>query len=163
MTAPFSLPVSVTPQQVLAPGTQARPSAVLFNNGPNPVFVGGSGVTSVAGLELAPNGRVSLPLALENVFAVSGFSPAAAAGTATAAITQGGSVITVASGGSAYTTGSYLAIEQGSVRQEVAVVAAQTGTTVTISGTFAFAHGSASTFSAVTPATSVLSVSGGAT
>jgi hypothetical protein len=120
-------------------------------------------VTTVGGLELAPGAGVTLPGAVQPVFAVSGFTPGTVAGTATAAVAQGGSVISVASGGSAFTTGSYLAIEQGSVRQEVAKVAAQTGTTVTITGTFAIAHGSASTFATVLAAATLVAVEGGAT
>lgn len=163
MAAPFSLPVSVTPQQVYVPSASGRPSVVLFNQGPNPVYVGGSVVTSVAGLMVPPNGRAGVPAATQGVFAVSGFNPTTTVGTISTSAAQGGSVLTVASGGSAFTTGSYVSIENGSARQEVQAVAAQTGTTVTVSGTFAYAHGSTNTFTLVTPATSVLTVSAGAT
>jgi hypothetical protein len=135
----------------------------LQNTGRNSVHVGGSGVTTVAGLRLAPGASVTLPQASGGIFAVSGFTPGVALGTASAAVAQGGSVITVASGGTAFTVGSYLAIEQGSVRQEVAKVAASGATSVTISTTFAFAHGSASTFGAVLAAATQVVVEGGAT
>ena len=127
------------------------------------MWIGGSEVTTVAGLELSPRAAVTLRNAVQPVFAVSGFNPGTAgAGTALANIAQGGSVISVASGGSAFTTGSEIVIESGSVRQEVQAVAAQTGSTVTISGAFVFAHGSTVTFSQVIAAPSQVTISAGA-
>lgn len=161
--APFSADVSVTPAQVYVPSPSGVPSVFLENAGLSPVWVGGSAVTTVAGLQLAPGASMTLPHAAQGVWAVSGFTPGAAGpGTVLSNIAQGGSVISVASGGSAFTTGSDIVIESGSVRQEVQAVAAQTGTTVTISGTFAYAHGSTVTFSQAVPAPALVTISAGA-
>jgi hypothetical protein len=161
--APFSVPVSLTPVQVYVPSPSGVPSVFIQNRGPVPVWVGGSAVTTVSGLELSPRAGMTLRDAVQGVFAVSGFNPGTAGtGTVSTNIAQGGSVITVASGGSAFSTGINIVIESGSARQEVQTVAAQTGTTVTISGTFAFAHGSATTFSQAVPAPGVVTVSAGA-
>ena len=162
MGAPFSTNVSVTPVQVYVPAPSGIPSVFIQNRSLVPVWVGGSEVTTAAGLELSPRAEVTLRDAVQPVFAVSGFTPGAGPGTVLSNIAQGGSVIAVASGGSAFTTGSYLVIESGSPRQEVAAVAAQTGTTVTITGTFAYAHGSATTFSGAVPAPAQVTVSAGA-
>jgi hypothetical protein len=161
--APFSTNVSVTPAQVYVPSPSGTPSVFIANGGRYPVWVGGSAVTSVAGLELSPGASMTLPNAAQGIFAVSGFTPGTAGpGTVLSNIAQGGSVISVASGGTAFTTGSDIVIESGSVRQEVQAVAAQNGTTVTISGTFAYAHGSTVTFSQVVPAQASVTVSAGA-
>ena len=162
MGAPFSTPVSVTPVQVYVPSPSGVPSVFIANSGQNPVWVGGSGVTTVAGLELSPGASMTLPAAVQGIYAASGFTPGAASGTVAANIAQGGSVISVASGGSSFTIGSELVIEQGSVRQELLPVAAHTGTTVTVTGTFAFAHGSTVTFSTVIAAPALVTVSAGA-
>lgn len=162
MGAPFSTPVSVTPVQVYVPAPSGIPSVFIENRSRNPVWVGGSEVTTAAGLELSPRASMTLRSAVQPVFAVSGFTPGAGPGTVSANIAQGGSVIAVASGGSAFTTGSYVVIESGSPRQEIQSVAAQTGTTVTVAGTFAYAHGSTVTFSQAVPAPAQVTVSAGA-
>jgi hypothetical protein len=160
---PFSTNVSVTPTQVYVPSPSGTPSVFIANTGSNPAWVGGSAVTSVAGLELSPGASITLPKAVQPVFAVSGFTPGAeGAGTVAANIAQGGSVISVASGGTAFTTGSDIVIESGTVRQEIQAVSASTGTTVTVSGTFAYAHGSTVTFSQAIPAPAQVTVSAGA-
>jgi hypothetical protein len=160
--APFSVPVTVTPVQVYVPSPSGIPSVFIENRGPVPVWVGGSEVSTVAGLELSPRAGMTLRSAVQPVFAVSGFNPGTALGTAAAVVAQGGSVIAVASGGNFFTVGSELVIESGSARQELQAVAASTGTTVTVSGTFAFAHGSASTFSQVIPAPGLVTIEAGA-
>lgn len=163
MGAPFSTNAGVTPVPVYVPNPSGTPSVFIANTGSYPAWVGGSAVTTVAGLELSPGASMTLPKAVQTVFAVAGFTPGAAGpGTVAANIAQGGSVISVASGGSAFTTGSDIVIESGSARQEVQAVAAQTGTTVTIGGTFAYAHGSTVTFSQVIPAQTQVTVSAGA-
>ena len=163
MAAPFSVPVSLTPVQVYVPSPSGIPSVFIKNAGLTPVWVGGSEVSTVAGLELSARAAITLRDAVQPVFAVSGFTPGAAGpGTVLANIAQGGSVISVASGGSAFTSGSEIVIESGSVRQEVQAVAAQTGTTVTISGGFVFAHGSTVTFSQVIAAPASVIISAGA-
>ena len=159
---PFATDVSVTPSQVYVPSPSGVPSVFIANTGVSPVWVGGSEVTTIAGLELSPNASMTLANAVQPVFAVSGFTPGAALGTVAANIAQGGSVISVASGGSAFTIGSDLVIEQGSARQEVQAVATHTGTTVTIGGTFAYAHGSTVTFSTALPAPATVTISAGA-
>lgn len=163
MAASFPSDVSVSPSQVYVPSPSGTPSVFIANSGPAPVWVGGSAVTTAAGLELAPGASMTLPHAAQGVWAVSGFTPGTAGtGTVSTNASQGGSVLTVASGGSAFTTGSDIVIESGSVRQEIQAVAAQTGTTVTVSGTFAFAHGSTVTFSQVLPAPATVTISAGA-
>lgn len=162
MGAPFSTNASVTPVQIYVPAPSGVPSVFLENRSRNPVWVGGSEVTTVSGLELAPRAGMTLRGAVQPIFAVSGFTPGAGPGTVAANIAQGGSVISVASGGTVFTTGSNIVIESGGPRQEVQAVAASTGTTVTISGTFAFAHGSTSTFSGAVPAVASVTVSAGA-
>ena len=160
--APFSNNVSVTPVQVYVPAPSGVPSVFVENRSLNPVYVGGTEVTTVAGLELSPRAGMTLRSAVQPIFAVSGFTPGAGPGTVASNIAQGGSVISVASGGTVFTVGSDIVIESGSQRQEVQAVAASTGTTVTISGTFAYAHGSTSTFSGAVPAPAQITVSAGA-
>lgn len=164
MSGPVTTSLNLTPPvQVYIPSPSGRPSVFLQNTGRTPLWVGGTAVSTVGGLRLAPGAGLDLTGASQTLWAASGFTPGAALGTVTTNIAQGGSVITVASGGSAFTANSFLVIEKDGLRQEVAKVAASTGTTVTIATTFAYAHGSTVTFSAVLPAPALVTVEGGAT
>jgi hypothetical protein len=96
------------------------------------------------------------------IYATAGFLQVAPFGTANAATTYpGGSTITVNSGGTAFGTGATIVVEPGTPRQEILVVSATNAGTVTTSGAFQFGHGSATTFSVITPlATTVRSERG---
>ena len=55
------------------------------------------------------------------------------------------------SAGTAFGTGSTIVVEPGTPRQEIAVVFSANAGTVVTSAPFAFGHGSATTFSQITP------------
>jgi hypothetical protein len=160
---PFNAPISTTPTPVYTPNTSGKSSVFIQNIGSNTVYLGGSAVSTVGGLPVPSGESVSFAGATLPLFAASGFNASAAlAGTTTAAAAQGGSVLSVASGGTVFTAGSQIVIEAGSARQEVQTVSASAAGSVTTSAPFAFAHGSASTFSGITPATTQLAISAGA-
>ena len=85
-------PVSATiPTVVFTPSTSGMPHAVLFNNGPAPVYLGGSGVSTSVGFALAPNDRLDLSYNGGTIWAISGYQTTSPQGTViTAATALGG-------------------------------------------------------------------------
>ena len=105
-------PVSATiPTVVFTPSTSGMPHAVLFNNGPAPVYLGGSGVSTSVGFALAPNDRLDLSYNGGTIWAISGYQTTSPQGTViTAATALGGTTLTNAAGTS-FTAGMWIAIE----------------------------------------------------
>ena len=136
---------------VYYPPSAGNPHCILTNIGGNTAYVGQSGISSATGLPMPPNDRSRLLFAGGTIYATAGFNQASPFGTANAATTIGGSVITVASGGTAFGTGSTFVVEPGTPRQEIAVVFATNAGTVTTTAAFTFGHPNASVFSAINP------------
>ena len=137
---------------VYFPPSSGNPHCILTNTGGNTAWVGQSGVSSATGLPMPPNDRSRLLFAGGTIYATAGFNQIAPYGTAHAATTYpGGSVLTVNSAGTAFGTGSTIVVEPGTPRQEIAVVFSANAGTVVTSAPFAFGHGSATTFSQITP------------
>ena len=136
---------------VYYPASSGNPHCILTNTGGNTAYVGQSGISSATGLPMPPNDRAKLLFAGGTIYATAGFTQVSPYGTANAATTIGGSVITVASGGTAFGTGSTFVVEPGTPRQELAVVFATNAGTVTTTAAFTFGHPNASVFSAINP------------
>ena len=136
---------------VYYPPSSGNPHCILSNIGGNTAYVGQSGISSATGLPMPPNDRSRLLFAGGTIYATAGFNQASPFGTANAATTIGGSVITVASGGTAFGTGSTFVVEPGTPRQEIAVVFATNAGTVTTTAAFTFGHPNSSVFSAINP------------
>ena len=136
---------------VYYPPSAGNPHCILTNIGGNTAYVGQSGISSATGLPMPPNDRSRLLFAGGTIYATAGFNQASPFGTANAATTIGGSVITVASGGTAFGTGSTFVVEPGTPRQEIAVVFATNAGTVTTTAAFTFGHPNSSVFSAISP------------
>ena len=136
---------------VYYPPSSGNPHCILSNIGGNTAYVGQSGISSATGLPMPPNDRAKLLFAGGTIYATAGFNQASPFGTANAATTIGGSTITVASGGTAFGTGSTFVVEPGTPRQEIAVVFATNAGTVTTTAAFTFGHPNASVFSAINP------------
>ena len=134
---------------VYYPPSAGNPHCILTNIGGNTAYVGQSGISSATGLPMPPNDRSRLLFAGGTIYATAGFNQASPFGTANAATTIGGSVITVASGGTAFGTGSTFVVEPGTPRQEIAVVFATNAGTVTTTAAFTFGHPNSSVFSAI--------------
>ena len=136
---------------VYYPPSAGNPHCILTNIGGNTAYVGQSGISSATGLPMPPNDRSRLLFAGGTIYATAGFNQASPFGTANAATPIGGSVLTVASGGTAFGTGSTFVVEPGTPRQEIAVVFATNAGTVTTTAAFTFGHPNASVFSAINP------------
>ena len=146
---------------VYYPASSGNPHCILTNTGGNTAWVGQSGVSSATGLPMPPNDRSRLLFAGGTIYATAGFNQIAPYGTANAATTIGGSVISVASAGTAFGTGSTIVVEPGTPRQEIAVISQSAAGSVTTTAAFTFGHPNSSVFSAITPlATTVRSERG---
>ena len=154
-------PVSATiPTVVFTPSTSGTPHAVLYNNGPAPVYLGGSGVSTSVGFALAPNDRLDLSYNGGTIWAISGYQTASPAGTViTSATTVGGTTLTIAGGTavtSLFTAGMWLVVESATPRQEIAQVNGTNAGSVFTNGPLTYVHGTASTFSQITAAPSLI-------
>lgn len=136
---------------VYYPPSSGNPHCILSNIGGNTAYVGQSGISSATGLPMPPNDRAKLLFAGGTIYATAGFTQVAPYGTINAATTIGGSLLTVSSAGTAFGTGSTIVVEPGTPRQEIAVVSSTNAGSVTTSAPFTFGHGSATTFSQITP------------
>lgn len=139
--------------------------AYIFNPGPWPAHLGdGPGVSSATGFRLMPQCRVDLALTAGTIWAVAGGNQEAPYGTINAVTAYpGGSALTVASGGTAFTAGMTVIIEAGSPRQEVTSVASSNAGTVTVSPAMTYGHGTGTVFSQYAPNLATLQVVPGAT
>lgn len=146
------------------PAPAGSPHAVLFNAGPQEAWLsGGSIMSTYTGFPLAPNGKYELTASAGTVYAIAGGNQVSPFGTANAATSVAGSVITVASAGTAFTAGMTIIVEPGTPRQEVTSVASSNAGTVNTSPPMVFAHGSATVFSQWTPLVTTVQAVGGAT
>ena len=149
-------PVSATiPTVVFVPPTSGTPHAFLYNNGPAPVYLGGSGVSTSVGFALAAGDRLDLSYNGGTIWAISGYQTTSPEGTViTAATTVGGTTLTIAGGTAVtalFTAGMWLAIESGTPRQEIAQVNGTNAGSVFTNGPLTYAHGTASTYWQITP------------
>jgi hypothetical protein len=151
------LPVSATiPTVVFVPSTSGTPHAVLYNNGPAPVYLGGSGVSTNVGFPLAVGDKLRLPYNGGTIWAISGYSQVQPQGTViTATTTAGGTTLTSAMG-TAFTAGMWIAVETGTPRQEIAQVNGNNAGSVFTNGPLTYCHGTASTFWQITPTPTVV-------
>lgn len=158
-------PVSATvPTVVFTPSGAGVPHAVLFNNGPGTVWLGGSAVSAGAPTTIAlpPLGKLRLPnmAAGGTIWAVSGFEQVSPRGTVITATTAlGGTTLTTAAGGTFFTAGMWLVVEPGTPRQEVAQVNGSNAGSVFTNGPLTYSHGTAATFAQLTATPTVLTTS----
>ena len=151
------LPVSATiPTVVFVPSVAGTPHAVLYNNGPAPVYLGGSGVSTSVGFPLAVNDKLRLPYNGGTIWAISGYQQVSPQGTViTATTTAGGTTLTNAAGTS-FTAGMWIAIETGTPRQEIAQVNGSNAGSVFTNGPLTYCHGTAATFWQITSTPTVV-------
>lgn len=150
------LPVSATiPTVVFTPSTSGTPHAVLYNNGPAPVYLGGSGVSTSVGFPLAVNDKLRLPYNGGTIWAISGYGLTTPSGTL---ITTGSSVggTTLTGGGTVFTAGMWIAVETGTPRQEIAQVNGSNAGSVFTNGPLTYSHGTAVTYAQITPTPTVI-------
>jgi len=157
-------PVSATiPTVIFVPPTAGTPHAFLYNSGPSPVYLGGSGVSTSVGFALAAGDKMNLAYNGGTIWAISGYQTASPAGTViTAATTLGGTTLTTAGGTastSQFTAGMWLVVESGTPRQEIAQVNGTNAGSVFTNGPLTYSHGTASTFSQITSAPAVVRTS----
>ena len=146
-------PVSATiPTVVFVPSTSGTPHAVLYNNGPAPVYLGGSGVSTSVGFALAAGDRLDLSYNAGTIWAISGYQTGSPMGTViTATTTLGGTTLTTAAGGTFFTAGMWIAVDSGTPRQEIAQVNGSNAGSVFTNGPLTYSHGTAATFAQLTP------------
>ena len=120
---------------------------VLYNNGPSPVYLGGSAVSTVTGMPFLPNDKVRLPNIGGTVWAISGYTTTSPEGTVITATTTfpAGTTLTTTMG-TAFTAGMWIAIESGTPRQEIAQVNGNNAGSVFTNSALQYAHGTATTF-----------------
>lgn len=146
------------------PPQAGQPHAYLFNYGQQTAWLsGGSIMSTYTGFPLAPNNRMDLSNCAGTVYAIAGGNQSSPFGTANAATSVAGNTITVASGGTAFTSGMTIVIEPGTPRQEITSVSASNAGTVTTSPAMVYAHGSATVFSQWTPLVTTVRAERGAT
>lgn len=149
---------------VMYPPSGGSPHAYLFNQGPNPVYLGaGSGLSPATGMPLQPNSRMDLSSTPGTIYGIAGGNQQTPYGTITANTAFAGTALTGVTGGTAFTAGMTVVIEPGTPRQEVTSVASSNAGTVNVAPAFTFVHGSATTFSQWAPYITTLQVVRGAT
>ena len=149
---------------VSVPPGAGAPHAYLFNNGPNPAWLGGAGVSTSTGFQVPGNNRVDLSTAGGTIWAIAGGNSVSPSGTVTSATTIGGTALLGSYGtASPYTGGMTIIVEAGTARQEIATIASQNAGTVNVNAAFTFGHPSASVFSQYTPQVTTLQVTRGTT
>lgn len=145
------------------PASGGKSTLFLFNAGGQTAFLGtGPGVSSATGLPLPPGSKADISNAAGTVYAVAGGYQVAPYGTANANTVYGGTALTLASGGTAFTAGMTVIIDPGTAKQEITSVASSNAGTVNVSPAMTFVHGSAATFSQYTPFATTLQVIRGA-
>jgi hypothetical protein len=153
-------PVSATiPTVVFVPSTAGMPHAFLYNTGPAPVYLGGSGVSTNVGFTLAAGDKLDLSYNGGTIWAISGYQTTSPQGTViTATTTAGGTTLTNAAGTS-FTAGMWIAIETGTPRQEIAQVNGSNAGSVFTNGPLTYCHGTAATFWQITSTPTVVRTS----
>jgi hypothetical protein len=152
-------PVSATiPTVVFTPPAYGVPHAVLYNQGPATVYLGGSGVSTQTGVALGPNDKIRWPVAnAGTIYSISGYNQISPAGTiATATALPAGTVITMTAGGTFFTAGMWIAIESGTPRQEIQQVNGSNAGSIFTNGPLTYMHGTAVTIWQVSPVPSVV-------
>lgn len=148
---------------VYYPATSGKPSVFLFNAGAQTGYLGGiSGVSSATGFPLPPQNRIDISSASGTIYAIAGGNQQVPYGTANAATVFGGTALTLASGGTAFTAGMTVIIDPGTAKQEITSVASSNAGTVNVSPAMTFVHGSAATFSQWVPSATVIRAERGA-
>ena len=153
-------PVSATiPTVVFTPSTSGTPHVFLYNNGPAPVYLGGSAVSTSMGFTLAASDGLDLPYNGGTIWAISGYQQVQPQGTViTATTTSGGTTLTSAMG-TAFTAGMWIAVETGTPRQEIAQVNGNNAGSVFTNTPLTYCHGTASTFWQITSTPTVVKTS----
>jgi hypothetical protein len=160
--------VTATPTWVFSPNPSAASSSLrLYNEGSQPVYVGGANVTPLNGLLIPPGSR---PLELQNVNstvytcsnAVAGASTQAATlGTGTGIATVGTTKLTVTTMSAAFSAGAILQLGT-STNIEYVVVASTATTVVTLSNPTIYYHAVGDVMTVATSTIAQLRVTAGA-
>lgn len=148
---PVCVPVNAPAVQVYNPAVVGSPNVYLANNGPVPVYLGGSAVTFASGLALYPGQIIDMAKAPTAIWAVANpgvtgtsttlsLAAAAAAGTVNATATSG------------FSPGFALQIGTGNAAEVLTVNTVPNGTTVTFTTATRWAHASGETLALVNAA-----------
>lgn len=141
-TANVSVPSS--PVVVFAPSGNDT-TAVLLNTGTTTLFLGQSGVTAATGFPLPAGQSISVNYNAK-LYAVAGVDTLTSPTNVTSGTTaQGAVALAVASGGTSFTNGMVVSIQDGNLSELVTVGAGSIATSVVISAT-ANAHATGVTF-----------------
>jgi hypothetical protein len=156
---------SPVPTWVFSPSPAGGASVRLYNEGTQPVYIGGANVSPYNGLPLYPGSR---PLEIQNangtIYTCSAVSPGTAAGTMSAAALPAGATLATLTTAvpTAFAAGSTFTISNGSTNAEVLVVASTTASSVVNFTTAAlYDHVASSLFTAVTTKPGQLRVTAG--
>lgn len=141
-TANVSVPSS--PVVVFAP-SGVDTTAVLLNTGSTTLYLGQSAVTAATGFPLAPGQSITVNYGFK-LYAVAGVDVIKAPTSVTSgSVSAAGVALPVASGGTSFTNGMIVSIQDGNLSEVVTVGAGSTGTSVVVSA-LANSHASGVTF-----------------
>jgi hypothetical protein len=130
--------VSALATQVYVPPASGIPNAVLFNNGRNTLYLGGSAVTASTGLPLGPNQSINMARFFTGIWAVCGNGTLGTATTLSSDAASGtNSTFMVSTAG--FGTASTLQLGAGNNAETVSI-ATITGTAVTFTANTLFGH-----------------------
>lgn len=137
--------VGTAPVLIFAPQASAQ-NFIITNTGTSTVYLGQTGVTAATGFPLKSGQSFSLPVVSQPIYAVS----AAGSIKAPTSVTSGsvvatGTALPVASGGTSYTNGMAVVVQDGNSTEVVTVGAGSIATSVVVSA-LAFNHASGVTF-----------------
>ena len=133
--APVSTPVSDVAVQVYVPAPAGVPSVTLNNTGNSPVYVGGSAVTPLTGLQVNPGDGFSLAYGFQPIYAVSGSPGTTSTFTTLSADAAIGTSTLLVSSSAGFTIGGVIAIGATPGVENATIAGTATGTISTITAT----------------------------
>lgn len=162
--SPANVTVFPTATQVATINPSATNAGSVFNQGPNVVYVGQSGVTPANGVPVAPNTRLELVTMPQPLYACSGYGTTLINTTTTAVANAGTNSVATLTAAAGFVTGAWVAIGSGA-NVEVVQITNGGGTTTlgfTAATNFVYDHKSGATLSVVTATqTSIVKVNQG--
>ena len=120
-------------------------TATITNDGTSTLYLGQSAVTAATGFPLKPGQSINMTFT-QSIYAIAGNdSVITPTSTLSADVSAAGTALTVASGGTAFTNGMVVSIQDGASSELVTVGAGATGTNIPVSA-LAFDHATGVTF-----------------
>lgn len=160
--SPIITNITAAPVPIYSPSPSGISHVSVFNNGPATVYVGAAGVTSAAGIPVAPGNSVKLVVAGTALYAVSGYTPTATTTTiATTPVAHGTAVATTVASGAGTANGQYVVVGAGS-SAETTTITAGGGTTALTLAQLQGDHLVGAPVTVVTPQPTTISVTAGA-